>query len=322
MRAVFALSCAVAVSLCGTPARAEQITVSQYGKLTQTLPWAVALKKGFFKDEGLNIDGITSSSGGGTSLRNMLAGAIPYADIATPTALAGIKQGIDLRIVMGGSNHIGDLVWATQPNSGINSIKDLVGKKAAFTAPKSTTEMVIRNAVDKAGLAGKVEVLPIGGLGPAVTALNQGAIAAAPVVDPILSLEPEKFKILFHAYEVFPQFTWSVGVVTREFAEKSPDTIRKILRVHRRAVDFMDKNRDEAAQIYADVFEFKVADAKKLLPKYFEWQGYWSRGDFSKDGLQAVSQGLMTVGEIDKPIDWSKVIDQSFLDPDLRRTLW
>ena len=29
----------------------------------------------------------------------------------------------------------------------------------------------------------------------------------------------------------------------------------------------------------------------------------------------------MTVGEIDKPMDWSKVIDQSFLDSDLQTPL-
>jgi NitT/TauT family transport system substrate-binding protein len=321
MRTLIALSCLAVVTLSGASARAEKLVIGEYAKITATLPWAVALKKGFFKDEGLNIDDIVSSSGGGSSLRNMLAGDLPYADMAPTAVLAGIRQGLDLRIVMSASNHIGDLSWGARPNSGINSIKDLAGKKVAFTNPKSTTEMVIRNAIDNAGLTGKTEILPIGGLGPGLTALAQGAIDAAPVVDPTLSLEPEKYKILFRAYDVFPKFTWFVGVATREFAEKSPETIRKILRVHRRAVDFMEKNRDETALIYSQVFEFKLDDAKKLLPKYYEW-GHWSHGEFSKEGLDAVSKGLMTVGEIDKPVDWSKVIDQSFLDDDLRRTLW
>jgi len=35
-----------------------------------------------------------------------------------------------------------------------------------------------------------------------------------------------------------------------------------------------------------------------------------------------MSDGMMLVGQIDKPVDWSKVIDQSFLDPDQRRQLW
>jgi NitT/TauT family transport system substrate-binding protein len=321
MRSFLALSLVALITFSGASARSEKLVIGEYGKITGTLAWAVALKKGFFKDEGLNIDDIVSSSGGGNSLRNMLAGDLPYANMATTTALAGIRQGIDLRIVMSSSNHIGELSWVARPNSGINSIKDLVGKKVVFTNPKSSTEMVIRNAIESAGLTGKTEIMAIGGLGPGLTALAQGAVDAAPLNDPKLTLEPEKYKVVFPAYDVFPKFTWSVGVVTREFAEKSPETIRKILRVHRRAVDFMENNRDETASIYSQVFEFSLADAKKLLPKYYDW-GHWSHGEFSKEGLEANSKGLMTVGEINKPVDWSTVIDQSFLDPDLRKPLW
>jgi NitT/TauT family transport system substrate-binding protein len=57
-----------------TSAFAAKITVSQYGRLVATLPWAVALEKGMFNEAGLDIDGVTAGAGGGTSLRNMLAG--------------------------------------------------------------------------------------------------------------------------------------------------------------------------------------------------------------------------------------------------------
>jgi NitT/TauT family transport system substrate-binding protein len=295
--------------------------IGEYAKITATLPWAVALKKGFYKDEGLDIKDIITTQGGGTSLRNMLANNLPFAGIGMSAALAGIRQGIDLRIVMSGSNHIGELSWATRPDSTVNSLKDLAGKKIAFTSPRSTTEMIVRNAIDNAGMSGKVEILPIGGLGPGLSALSVGAIDATPVVDPTLTLNAERYKVLFRAADIFPKITWTVGVATREFTEKNPDTIRKFIRAHRRAVEYMEKNRDEAAQIYADVFEFKLEEAQKLLPKYFDW-GHWSYGDFSKEGLETMSKGLMTVGEIDKPVDWSKVIDQSFLDGDLKRQLW
>jgi len=85
-------------------------------------------------------------------------------------------------------------------------------------------------------------------------------------------------------------------------------------------VEFMEQNREETAAIYAQLFEFSLDVAKKLLPKYYEW-GQWSHGAFSRQGLEAMSDGMMLVGQIDKPVDWSKVIDQSFLDPDQRRDL-
>jgi NitT/TauT family transport system substrate-binding protein len=304
-----------------TAAQAETLAISEYGKITSTLPWAVALKKGYLKEDGLNITDIVSSSGGGNGLRNILASDLPVGNVGTATAIAAINQGMDLVIVMCNADHIGDLTWATTKDSNIRSIKDLVGKRVAYTSPRSTTEMVLRAAVAKAGLTGKIEILPIGGLGPGLTALAQGAIAATPLVDPTLTLQPDKYRVLFKGYEVFPRFSYSVIVATREFAVKHPDKLRALLRARRRAVEFMEKNRDETAQIYAEVFDFKLEDAKKLLPKYYEW-GQWSHGEFSKQGLDAMSEGMLLVGIIQKPVDWSKVIDQSFLPPDQQRKLW
>jgi NitT/TauT family transport system substrate-binding protein len=321
MRIRATLAAAVtAAAFVATPACAAKITVSQYGRLVATLPWAVALEKGMFKEAGLEIDGITAGAGGGTSLRNMLAGDLPYAELATSAAIAGSLAGVELKALASSSNHIGELTWAAKPDAGIASIKDLVGKKVAYTSPKSITEMVIRTALKQEGLTGKVEVLPLGGLGPALTALAQGAVAAAPWNDPALTVTPDKYKVLFYGHQYYPRFTWQVAVTTKEFAAKSPATLRKLLAVHRKAVEFVYANRAETARIYAKVWEVSAAEADAILPKYYEWQ-HWSRGDFSQEGLAAVVDGLISVGDLKEPFDWSRLIDQSLLDEDLRRPL-
>jgi len=320
-RRAFGALCAAALGGCASKIPEEKLAIGEYGKITSTLPWAVAFKKGYLRGDGLNVTDIISSGVGGGSLRNLLASNLGVGNIGTTAAIAAINQGMDLRIVMCNADHIGDLTWATTKDSGIHSIQDLVGRKVAFTAPRSTTEMVLRAAVAKAGLTGKVELLPIGGLGPGLTALAHGAVDATPLVDPTLTLEPEKYRILFHGYDIFPKFTYSVVVATREFTQKYPDKLRTVLRARRRAVEFMERNRDETALIYSQLFEFSLDNAKKLLPKYYEW-GQWSHGQFSKEGLKAMSDGMMLVGQIAKPVDWSKVIDQSFLEPDQRRDLW
>jgi NitT/TauT family transport system substrate-binding protein len=311
---------AVVTTFAFTPAFAAKITVSQYGRLVATLPWAVAMEKGMFREAGLDIDGITAGAGGGTSLRNMLAGELPYAEIATSAAIAGSLAGVELKALASSSNHIGELTWAAKPDAGINSIHDLVGKKVAYTSPKSITEMVIRTALAREGLAGKVEILPLGGLGPALTALAQGAVAAAPWNDPALTITPDKYKVLFYGHQYYPQFTWQVAVTTKEFAAKNPETLRKILHVHRRAVEFVYGQREETARIYAKVWDVSLAEANAILPKYYEWR-HWSRGEFSTEGLAAVVDGLLSVGELKQPFDWSTLIDQNLLDEDLRRPL-
>ena len=321
-RRTFGALCAAALGGCGSKtAPEEKLAISEYGKLTSTLPWAVAFKKGYLKEDGLNVGEIISSGVGGGGLRNLLASNLGVGNVGTTAAIAAINQGMDLRIVMCNADHIGDLTWATTNDSSVRSLQDLVGKKVAYTAPRSTTEMVLRAAIAKAGLTGKIEILAIGGLGPGLTALAHHAVEATPLVDPTLTLEPEKYRILFHGYDVFPKFTYSVVVATREFTEKYPGKLRKVLRARRRAVEFMEKNRDETAAIYSQLFEFSLDTAHKLLPKYYDW-GQWSHGEFSKEGLKAMSDGMEIVGQIDKPVDWSKVIDQSFLEPEQRRELW
>jgi NitT/TauT family transport system substrate-binding protein len=322
MRRIWKIALALCLAVAAAPAaHADKLAIGEYGKITSTLPWAVAFKLGYLKQDGLNVTEIVSSSGGGAGLRNLLASGMAIGNVGTVTAIAAINQGMDLRIVMCNADHIGDLTWATLNNSPIHGIKDLVGKRVAFTAPRSTTEMVLRGAIAQAGLTGKVELLPIGGLGPGLTALGQGAVAAAPLVDPVLTLQPDKYRVLFHGYDIFPKFTYSVVVATRAFTQQHPDQVRALLRARRRAVEYMEKHPDETAMIYSQVFGFSLADAKKLLPKYFVW-GQFSHGEFSKEGLDAMSRGMLLVGLVNKPVDWSKIVDQSFLAPDQRRTLW
>ena len=55
-------------------ARAEEIDISNHGVAMNGMPYAVVLEKGYFKEQGLDITGIVSSPGGGTTVRNLLSG--------------------------------------------------------------------------------------------------------------------------------------------------------------------------------------------------------------------------------------------------------
>lgn len=321
------LSAIVSSALCGlaliantSTARAEKLTVTQYGRIIATLPWAVALERGMFKKAGLNIDGITAGSGGGNSVRNMLAGSLPFAELSTSAVIAAVKAGVDLEIVATACDHPGELAWAAKAGSGIKSIKDLVGKKVAFTQPRSTTESIIRYALKKEGLSGKVQAVPLGGLGPGITALIHGAVAAAPLNDPQMTLQAKRFHILFHAYDYFPHFSWAVDVTTRKFAKSHPKEVKALVDIHQKAVDYVYAHPKQAAAIYAKVWNVPQKEADAILPKYFKWK-QWSAGEFDPKGLAAIVDSLRIVGQLRGPFDWSKVIDQSFLPKDLQRPL-
>jgi NitT/TauT family transport system substrate-binding protein len=317
----YAIATAITLLLAGAagPAAAYKLAVSQYGRVTATLPWAVATEKGYFTEAGISIDQIIAGMGGGTTLRNMLASDLPYGEVATSAALAAIRAGQDIVIVNTASSHIGEIALVANPKSSIHKVQDLAGKKAGFTNPKSTSDLLLRLALKEAGMAGKVEAVATGGFGGGLTALETGGIDAAPLIDPILTLQPERYRVIFSFADLIPRMTWLVGVATRKFAKENPELLRKLIQIHRRAVDDIYANHDDAIRIYAKVWNTDPAQVAKYFPKYFTYPGEWSRGGFDKPALEKMSEGLQLVGDIDKPVDWSKVIDQQFLPKDQQK---
>src|SRR5882672_12624530 len=116
------LSALLAGTMAG--ASAEEIAVGNYGVSANGMPFGVALAKGYFKDEGLNITGLISSAGGGTSLRNMLAGGgVPYGEVNPGVVVSAILAGADLKIISDNVLTVAEFVWAVKPESSIKSIK-------------------------------------------------------------------------------------------------------------------------------------------------------------------------------------------------------
>ena len=125
----FCFGLALAALLAAATAMAEEIVATHYGALLTSAPIAVAMERGEFTKRGVDITAVISTTGGATAMRNMFAGKIPYAEVATAAALAAIREGYDVKIVNAAARSVDDLVWVTMPNSGIKSIKDLAGKK-------------------------------------------------------------------------------------------------------------------------------------------------------------------------------------------------
>src|ERR1700694_4878450 len=81
---------------------AEQIVVSNFGVAANGMPYAIAMDKGFFKAEGADVSGILSSSGGGTTVRNLMTGHLSFGEI---------QQGADLKIVSDNVLTVAEFVW-------------------------------------------------------------------------------------------------------------------------------------------------------------------------------------------------------------------
>jgi NitT/TauT family transport system substrate-binding protein len=180
---------------------------------------------------------------------------------------------------------------------------------------------LLRLALKEARMVDKVEPVATGGFGGGLTLLDAGGIDAAPLIDPILTLKPDKYRVIFHFADLIPRMTWLVGVTTRKFAREHPDTLRKLIEVHRKGADYIYANHDEAIRIYAKVWQQDAKDVATYFPKYFGYKGEWSAGGFDAEALSKMSDGLQLIGESHGPVDWKAVIDQQFLPKDLQKPM-
>lgn len=311
----------LAAAFAQSPALADEISVTQWGQSLYGAPFAVAMDKGLFKKAGIDITGVIGSGGGGTTVRNILASTTPYGEVALPAALAAAREGLDLVLVNVGTRTVAESTLVTMPNSDIKTINDLIGKKVAITSPKSSSEMIFLMEMKAKGIdASQVARVAAGGYPPALTMLEQGAVSAAGLIEPLSIIRKDRYRTVIAAKDVLPPMTTSVGITTREFAKAHPDKLRAIIAGRRGAVEAIYANPDEAAAILQKTWNFDPAIAREAVRNMIGPK-MWSLGDFDRAELDRTVEGLRLIGEVKGEIVWDKLIDQSFLPADLQRKL-
>jgi NitT/TauT family transport system substrate-binding protein len=300
-------------------AQAETITVTHWGAAFYGAPYAVAMEKGFFRQHGVDITGILTSQGGGTSVRNTLAGDLPYGEVALPAAIEAINNGVPLKIIGAGVQSIADILWMAKKGSPLHAIEDLKGKKVGFTAPGSVTNMLILMAFKARGIDPKtVQLVPAGGIGANVSAVVNGAIDAGMSGEPIWAQNEDKLQPVFWVKDVLPPaMMQTVAVTTDEYAREGAAKLRAIIEARREGVAYIMAHPDEAAEITARAYNGDPALYRTVF-KRFVAINYWSEGKLDRDSMDRMVEGLQIVGKQKGPVDWSKVIDPQFLPTDLR----
>src|SRR6478672_4305040 len=257
-------------------ARAETITVTHWGAAFYGAPYAVAMEKGFFKKRGVDITGILTSAGGGES--------------------------------------IADILWITQKDSSINSIKDIVGKKVSFTSPGSVTNMLILMCMKAANIDRKdVTLVPAGGIGANLSAVLNKAVDTGMTGEPVWSENKDKVKPAFWTKDCFPpQMTQTVMITTTDFAQTGGDKLRAIIAARREGVEYIIKNPDESADIVAKAYNGEPKLYREVF-KNFVAINYFGDGRLNYKGMDRMAEGMELIGQIKGKPDWKSMVDTSFL---------
>ena len=298
----------------GRSAQAETITVTHWGAQFYGAPYAVAKEKGFFEKRGLNITGFLTSAGGGTSVRNTLAGDLPFGEVALPAAILAINSGLPLKIISGGVESVSDIVWITQPDSPLNSIKDVVGKKVSYTSPGSVTNMLVLMCLKKAGIDPKeLKLLAAGDVGANFSAVVNRAVDAGMSGEPLWSANRSKVKPVFWAKDCVGDFmTQTVGVTTTDFAASGGDKLTAIIAARSEGVRYIMEHPDESADIVAKAYDQDPKRTREVFKHFVEIK-YWGDGQLNYPGMDKMADGMQLVGTLKALPDWSKIVDSSFL---------
>lgn len=298
-----------------------EVTVTHWPLLMYNPPYQAAIENGYFEEEGIEIEGIAGSEGGGTTVRNVVTGGLPFGEVATPGAVNGYYAGSDITIVAGSVNTPGTINWVAPQGSEIESMEDLEGRTIGYTSAGSVTENTAALSVERSDELDidDVEFQGMGGVSEGLTGLEEGAVDVAANMDPIFSsqqAEEEQWQVVFRAADYIPEFLQTVIIVGPETIENDPDAIEGYIRARNQGVEFVRENPQEAAEIYASYNEGFETEVMEMALENADVDSYYATGEFTVEGLELIEEGMQNIELIDHDVEWSEIIDQSYLEED------
>jgi NitT/TauT family transport system substrate-binding protein len=168
----------------------KKVTIAVGGKnLLYYLPLTVAEQKGYFKDEGLEVE-IVDFAGGARALQAVVGGSADVVSGAFEHNINMQAKGQPMRafVLQGRAPQI-VLAVSTKTMPNYKSVADLKGKKIGVTAPGSSTNIMANYVLAKNGLKpADVSFVGVGASQGAVAALRSGQIDAISNLDPVMTI--------------------------------------------------------------------------------------------------------------------------------------
>jgi NitT/TauT family transport system substrate-binding protein len=172
----------------GAPEKAK-VTLGVGGKpLLYYLPLTIAERKGFFKEQGLEVE-INDFGGGAKSLQALIGGSVDVVTGAYEHTIRMQAKGQDVVAVTELGRFPAIVIAAKKDKAGqIKSAADFKGLKIGVTAPGSSTALTAQYAMVKAGLKpSDAAIIGVGSGASAVAAMKKGEIDVISHLDPVIA---------------------------------------------------------------------------------------------------------------------------------------
>jgi NitT/TauT family transport system substrate-binding protein len=212
-------------------------------------PYLIPIEKGYYAEEGLELDVRIAS--GGISTPALLSGTL---DITTsnPSVLSPALRGAPVKIVYTMANRSQYQLWSTSKD--LKSLEDLKGRRVGIMARGDSLEISMKLALLKAGLP--LDWVSFTALGPdsALTAaLVAGSLPAVILPDTNAEVARrtgalDKGHLVYDMHKDLP-LPYSGIAVTDKFLQTRADTLRGFLRATMKGVRYMKTYKAETIAI-------------------------------------------------------------------------
>ena len=286
---------------------ADKIRIAVPDPTAQFITFPLAQKKGFFKEEGLDVEVIQIV--GSSAPAALVNGEIDYFT-GLGSTVSGILQGLPLKIV---ACYAPASTYMLIARPEITSVPELKGKTLGVAAYGHGSHIIARLVVRHFGLDPEKDIkfLPIGSGRASREKLSQGLIDATVSFPPFVFQEQKQgFNVLARAYELFssPQSVLSVHV--KKITER-PDEIRRVIKAGIRANRYIRGNRDGMIEFLMERYKIDreiAAATHESLQKAFS-----DDGSIPEMGLRLVIEEAKKSAKVEREVPFSEVADLSIL---------
>ena len=225
--------------------------VLDFISLGRHAPWYVALGKGYFKDEGLNVT-IMPSKGTADAIRTVATGGADIGFIDIPSLVASGSAGASVKIVAANYQKPPYCIFTLNPGANVTEPKQMagleLGSSTASFVPKIWAAFMEMNKVDSKTLkvlnidaASRVPMLAAG----KVQSIDQFLMSEPAIRRAVTSAKPVCLFAGDYGLEIYAN---SIGV-SDDFLTKNPDVVKKFVRAALKGWKDALADPEEAARI-------------------------------------------------------------------------
>jgi NitT/TauT family transport system substrate-binding protein len=309
------VACLAILALSGQPSSAQEKKAIRMVFVSlawnSEIPFRVALARGFFKQQGLQVEPILIR-GGPAAIAALVSGQVDYAAIGGAQAVFRSKaRGLDLSIIGCTSSTTNYIMLGDKQT---RTVEQLKGKMIGITGAGTYSEFAVRTFLKKHNINPDKDVVlrAIGGTVLRAAAIEKGIISAAP-----FSTE-DGVRLIKAGYSVISNLSESLGIpqnilVTRnELLEKYPDTTRRMLKAYIQGINLAKFNKQEAIKAgYASGLQGDPEIVNAAWDLYSP--GLTSDLTIATAGLQQMLDEDIRNGLVDKNFTLDRVVNDRIL---------